>query len=162
MGVLDKSNIPLWVWGYMTRKHKPHTFVLENVPRFDQTLLASLLGPYYKLESLLASPMLIGVPSMGNRLFIKGSIDLDEGMCRVSFCMDMFEMFRRTPIADGNVYVAASDSERRLWHDYLCAMRKIIPARKMFRMRSACVGVVLCLLCCSGIMLSMAHQALTI
>ena len=45
LGVLDKSNIPLWVWGYMTRKHKPHTFVLENVPRFDQTLLAELLAP---------------------------------------------------------------------------------------------------------------------
>ena len=44
---------------------------LENVPRFDVGVFQRLLPQDYKLELINTSPIIAGVPSGGDRLFIK-------------------------------------------------------------------------------------------
>ena len=127
-GVIDDSNLPLWIWGYSMRRLRPDLIVLENIPRFNTAWWKSLLPTDYQMETLITCPPVVGVPCGGDRLFLKSwpstTINLSNERC--SFSVETFEgMFRRDVMADASLYLVADKLERREWHDEHCTMKSV-------------------------------------
>ena len=135
LGMLDPSNIPLWIWTYQTLHFQPDVFLLENVPKFNLSFLFFCLGRVYSIEHAILNPKLFGLPASGDRMFVKGSLSTHLSHPAIPFSLESFSNFMRETSAVGSIFTVASKQEQRSWHDHQCKLRGLTPARKRYRHR---------------------------
>lgn len=102
-GWLDNSVLPRLAWSAMVRQIQPHLVVHECVPQFDRSVLAMLLGPEYKVSSLVYSPVDCGIPSERVRRYsVADHISL---AAHAPYDLNLFSKlaFRRL-VVDANIY----------------------------------------------------------
>ena len=108
---LDPSAIACVAWATMMKAIEPDVIIHECVPAFDVETLHSMLGPKYAMQTLVFSPISLGVPSERPRRYTVFH-HLTSTCSTVPFDTFHFSKYcYRRLVCDGNIYFVTKESE---------------------------------------------------
>ena len=118
------------------QKIRPDLIILENVQQFDVPFFETIIPADYNIRRVCTSPVTVGVPAAGDRLFLEATpsttVCLETPF--FGFHKECFEnMFRRQLACDASIFLCATRQERREWHNRMCRLRGIGLLRDRYR-----------------------------
>ena len=117
--LLDDAVLPLLVWAAMVSQIHPHCVLHECTPAFQESMLQHLLGPDFRVQSVVFSPCDLGIPSERQRRY---SLCTYMPTIRQKLALNTFNFSKycfRTMTVDGNIYFMSS-------HEELLKMKKTL------------------------------------